>query len=90
MPGIHITDVESAINYWREREPSPDGVTLAAPIRALAEVKLFSVTSANAARVASSWVKACTVWTDDSASDADAYVKRLEGLGLFALFFRDL
>ena len=38
MPGIHITDVESAINYWREREPSPDGVTLAAPIRALAEV----------------------------------------------------
>lgn len=38
MAGIHITDIESAINFWREREPSPDGVTLAAPIRALAEV----------------------------------------------------
>ncbi len=38
MAGIHITDIESAINYWRAREPSPDGVTLPAPTRALAEV----------------------------------------------------
>ena len=38
MSAIHITDVESAINFWRQREPSPDGVTLAAPLRALAEV----------------------------------------------------
>lgn len=38
MAGIHITDVEAAINYWRARSPSPDGVTLAAPLRALAEV----------------------------------------------------
>ncbi len=38
MAGIHITDIESAINYWRAREPSTDGVTLAAPTRALAEV----------------------------------------------------
>ncbi len=38
MTGIHITDIESAINYWRERSPSPDGVTLPAPTRALAEV----------------------------------------------------
>lgn len=38
MAGIHITDIEAAINHWREREPSPDGVTLAAPLRALAEV----------------------------------------------------
>ena len=38
MPTIHITDIESAINYWRAREPSTDGVTLAAPTRALAEV----------------------------------------------------
>lgn len=35
---IHITDIESAINYWRAREPSPDGVALPAPTRALAEV----------------------------------------------------
>jgi predicted Fe-S protein YdhL (DUF1289 family) len=38
MAGIHITDIESAINYWRAREPSPDGVSLPAPTRALAEV----------------------------------------------------
>lgn len=36
--GIHITDIESAINYWRARSPSPDGVTLAPELRALAEV----------------------------------------------------
>jgi predicted Fe-S protein YdhL (DUF1289 family) len=35
---IHITDIEAAINYWREREPSPDGLVLSAPIRVLAEV----------------------------------------------------
>ena len=38
MAAIHITDIEAAINYWRERKPSPDGVTLAPEIRALAEV----------------------------------------------------
>lgn len=38
MATIHITDIESAINYWRAREPSPDGVALPAPTRALAEV----------------------------------------------------
>ena len=38
MASIHITDIEAAINYWREQKPSPDGVTLAPEIRALAEV----------------------------------------------------
>ncbi len=38
MPTIHITDIEAAINHWRERSPSPDGITLAPEIRALAEV----------------------------------------------------
>lgn len=38
MAGIHITDIEAAINHWRACCPSPDGVTLAAPLRALAEV----------------------------------------------------
>ena len=38
MAGIHITDIESAINFWREKKPSPDGVTLAPELRALAEV----------------------------------------------------
>lgn len=38
MAAIHITDIEAAINYWRARMPSPDGIVLAAPLRALAEV----------------------------------------------------
>ena len=38
MPGIHITDIESAINYWRRCQPSVDGLVLPDPTRALAEV----------------------------------------------------
>jgi uncharacterized protein len=38
MPGIHLNDVERAINWWRERSPSPDGITACAEVRALAEV----------------------------------------------------
>ncbi|CAN5698488.1 hypothetical protein BH09PSE5_BH09PSE5_43380 [soil metagenome] len=38
MAGIHITDIESAINYWRERSPSPDGISACPEVRALAEV----------------------------------------------------
>lgn len=43
MAGIHITDIEAAINYWRDREPSPDGITLARPVRTLAEVYALMV-----------------------------------------------
>lgn len=43
MPGIHITDIEAAINYWRDKKPSPDGVTLAPELRALAEVYALMV-----------------------------------------------
>lgn len=38
MAGIHITDIEAAINFWRAKSPSPDGVTLVPELRALAEV----------------------------------------------------
>lgn len=38
MSTIHITDIEAAINHWRARSPSPDGVALAPPVLALAEV----------------------------------------------------
>lgn len=38
MAGIHITDLEAAINHWRQRAPSPDGVSLAPELQALAEV----------------------------------------------------
>ncbi|MGM9424816.1 DUF3717 domain-containing protein [Hydrogenophaga sp. MI9] len=38
MTGIHITDIEAAINHWRERVPSVDGVALAPEVHALAQV----------------------------------------------------
>lgn len=38
MTAIHITDIESAINFWRARSPSVDGAVLPPPTRALAEV----------------------------------------------------
>jgi uncharacterized protein len=38
MAAIHIADIEAAINHWRARQPSPDGITLAPPVRALAEL----------------------------------------------------
>jgi predicted Fe-S protein YdhL (DUF1289 family) len=38
VAALHITDIEAAINWWRERSPSPDGVTACAEVRALAEV----------------------------------------------------
>ena len=38
MASIHITDIEAAINHWRALKPSPDVVTLAPELRALAEV----------------------------------------------------
>lgn len=43
VPGIHITDIEAAINYWRGRAPSPDGLALAPPVLALAEVYALMV-----------------------------------------------
>jgi uncharacterized protein len=38
MAALHITDIESAINWWRDKRPSPDGITACAEVRALAEV----------------------------------------------------
>lgn len=43
MSGIHITDLEAAINHWRQRKPSPDGIALAPETRALAEVYALMV-----------------------------------------------
>ena len=42
MAGIHITDIEAAINWWRAREPG-DGISACAPVRALAEVYALMV-----------------------------------------------
>jgi predicted Fe-S protein YdhL (DUF1289 family) len=35
---LNLIDLEDAINWWRQREPSPDGISLAAPVRHLANV----------------------------------------------------
>ena len=43
MAGIHITDIESAINWWRARSPSPDGISACAEVQALAEVYALMV-----------------------------------------------
>ncbi|MBP6893274.1 putative Fe-S protein YdhL (DUF1289 family) [Pseudacidovorax sp. 1753] len=43
MAGIHITDIEAAINHWRRLKPSPDGISLAPEVRALAEVYALMV-----------------------------------------------
>jgi predicted Fe-S protein YdhL (DUF1289 family) len=43
MPMLHITDIESAINWWRARSPSPDGISACAEVRALAEVYALMV-----------------------------------------------
>lgn len=43
MAGIHITDIEAAINHWRTHRPSPDGVALPRELRALAEVYALMV-----------------------------------------------
>lgn len=43
VAGIHITDIETAINWWRQRSPSPDGITACAEVRALAEVYALMV-----------------------------------------------
>jgi uncharacterized protein len=43
VAGIHITDIENAINWWRRRSPSPDGISACAEVRALAEVYALMV-----------------------------------------------
>jgi uncharacterized protein len=43
MAALHITDIEAAINWWRERSPSQDGITACAEVRALAEVYALMV-----------------------------------------------
>ena len=43
MAVIHITYIESSINWWRERSPSPDGITACREVRVLAEVYALMV-----------------------------------------------
>jgi uncharacterized protein len=43
MAALHITDVEAAINWWREKSPSPDGISACAEVRALGTVYALMV-----------------------------------------------
>jgi len=38
MAAIHITDIEAAINWWRAKKPSSDGLAACAEVQALAEI----------------------------------------------------
>ena len=63
MTDICITDLESAINYWRHKKPSPDGFSLPAETRALAEVyALMVVTHAMQADESPFSPEALTAW----------------------------
>ena len=43
MGVLHITDLEAAINWWRARSPSTDGISACREVRALAEVYALMV-----------------------------------------------
>ncbi len=43
MQTIHIADLESAINFWRVRQPAQAGMALAAEVSALSEVYALMV-----------------------------------------------
>ena len=68
MAGIHITDIESAINYWRDKKPSPDGFSLADETRALAEVYALMVfyheTEADEHSIPAQALEAWMAWYD--------------------------
>jgi predicted Fe-S protein YdhL (DUF1289 family) len=43
MAGIHITDIEAAINHWRAKRPTTEGAALVHELQALAEVYALMV-----------------------------------------------
>jgi predicted Fe-S protein YdhL (DUF1289 family) len=71
MPGIHITDIEAAINYWRAKRPSSEGLSLAPEVCALAEVYAQMVFAredmADAAACPGPALAAWRAWYDSTA-----------------------
>ena len=73
MAALHITDLESAINWWRARSPSPDGITACAEVRALAEVYALMVYGHQTERDEDDWPAAArSAWLAWYASTPDA------------------
>ena len=68
--GIHITDIEAAINWWRSRHPSADGISACAEVRALAEVYALMVyyreSEADEATLPSKAREAWLAWYDST------------------------
>ena len=70
---LHITDLEAAINWWRQRHPSPDGVIACAEVRALAEPYAWLVWQRQEVLAASQLVEpALSAWLAWYASTPDA------------------
>jgi len=73
VAALHITDLESAINWWRARSPSPDGITACAEVRALAEVYGLMVYGHQTERDEGDWPPAALgAWLAWYASTPDA------------------
>ena len=73
MAGIHITDIERAINWWRVRSPSPDGITACPQVRALGEVYALMVYyHEHECDEASMPARAKAAWLDWYATTPDA------------------
>ena len=73
MAGIHLTDIEAAINWWRQQQPSPDGVSLHPALRALAEVYALMVYDHDTVRDEHTLSDAAhRAWLDWYASTPDA------------------
>ena len=73
MNGIHITDIESSINWWRERSPSSDGIRACDQVLALAEVYgLMVYYGETFCDVVSMPARARDAWMDWYASTPDA------------------
>lgn len=70
---IHVTDLEAAINWWRERSPSPDGISAAPEVRALATAyALLAWNRATALEVGSLSAKALDAWLAWYATTPDS------------------
>lgn len=70
---IHVTDLEAAINWWRERVPSPDGISAAPEVRALAEAyALLAWSRATELDTDSLKPKALDAWLAWYATTADS------------------
>lgn len=70
---IHVTDLEAAINWWRERSPSPDGISAAPEVRALAEAHaLLALSRATAVDAGTLKPRALEAWLAWYATTPDS------------------